>query len=192
MTNCYPLVLVAGFSSPKFPTEGHFVGVMADSIDKNNVHLVEEITKLGAPIRVVSLVEHNPLLTILPLGTVVKHPIPFRILEAEKKVGPGACGTAVQQRFSFRTQEPEDQGQATKPLVRFKPRQYPPSEQGGDLCINPDHTPSPSLQGIQDPILLHVLRCLNSSAWLQVPPHFRYTFLAFLPLIWNSYVPYGP
>ena len=49
-TNCYPLVWVAGFSTPKFTTEGHFVGVIADFNYKNNVHLVEEITKLGAPI----------------------------------------------------------------------------------------------------------------------------------------------
>ena len=101
--------------------------------------------------------EHNPLLTILPLGTVVKHPIPFHILKAEKRVGLSVCSTAVQQRFSFQTQEPGDQGQATKPLVWFKPRQYPPSEQGGDLCTDPDHTLSPSLQGIRDPIVLHVL-----------------------------------
>ena len=183
-THRCPLVWVAGFISPKFPTEGHLVGVLADSTDKNKVHLVEEITKLGAPIRVVSLVEHNPLLTILPLGTVVKHPTPFRILVAEKKVGPGARGTTVQQRFSFRSRELEDQGPATKPLVRFKPKQYPASEQGGGSRIDPDHTPSLSLQGIRDPILLHVLRCLNISAWLRaVLDPGSATFPLYLPVL---------
>ena len=55
----------------------------------------------------------------------------------------------------------------TKPLAWFEPTQRPPSELAGPLFVDPDSTPSPSLEGIRDPFLLHVLRRLNLSAWLQ-------------------------
>ena len=60
-----------------------------------------------------------------------------------------------------------NRGLATKPVAWFEPAQCPPSELAGPLFVNPDSTASPSLEGIRDPFLLHVLHRLNLCAWLQ-------------------------
>jgi hypothetical protein len=55
----------------------------------------------------------------------------------------------------------------TKPLAWFEPARWPPSELAGSLYVDPESTPSPDIRDMQDPFLLHVLKCLNVSAWLQ-------------------------
>ena len=131
-----------------------------DSYYQDGVDLAEEITKLGAPMWVASFVEHNPPLMVISPGSAAKHPILRCILEAERRNNnPSAHedSMAVRREFSTWIEDLMNRGLATKPLAWFKPAQHPPSELAGPLFINPDSTASPSLKGIRDPFLLHVL-----------------------------------
>ena len=56
-----------------------------DSYYQDGVDLAEEIAKLGAPMWVASFAEHNPPLMVIPPGSAAKHPILWRIQEAERK-----------------------------------------------------------------------------------------------------------
>ena len=69
-------------------TEGHFIGAMVDSYYLDMRDLAIEITKLGAPVWMVSFAEHSPPLTLVPPGATEKHPILQQILQTEKKSNP--------------------------------------------------------------------------------------------------------
>ena len=163
------LAVVANFNPPQFVTEGCFVGAMVDSYYLDARDLAIEIAKLGAPVWMVSFAERSPPLTLVPPGAAEKHPILQRILQTEKKSNPSAHADsmAVRQQLSFWLQELIDRGQATRPLAWFEPARHPPSEKAGKFFVDPDLTPSPAIRDMRDPFLLHVLKQLDISAWLQ-------------------------
>jgi hypothetical protein len=79
--------LVAGLN-PHWVTEGCYIGLIVDRYFKDTVAIRIQLTKMGAPVREISLAEHKPPLTILPPGAWELHPSWIRYMKYVKKNQP--------------------------------------------------------------------------------------------------------